>query len=46
MKLALTAVVISGLLYMVGYSLLEDESDKQIKYIDENIDEGLKNFGK
>ncbi|MGE8081332.1 hypothetical protein [Peribacillus loiseleuriae] len=46
MKLALTAVVIAGLLFMTGYSLLEDESDKHIQHIDETIDENLKDFGK
>lgn len=44
MKIALTAVVISGLLFYVGYKMLDDESDLYEEYVETEVNDVLVDF--
>jgi F0F1-type ATP synthase membrane subunit b/b' len=43
MKMAITVVVISALLFIVAYKMLDEESDEYKTHIEENVNEALKN---
>jgi hypothetical protein len=42
MKLALTAIVISALIFIVGYKMLENESDQYKTHIETNLNDALR----
>jgi competence protein ComGF len=43
MKLAITVVVISALLFIVAYKMLDEESDEYKTDIETNLNEAFKN---